>query len=221
MNWNRVLRPHELEHLTKLLSSGMSRHVNAAFGRTENDVGAAPVKVVNRLGDSLFVAWYRCGRDQDDVALADMDFRVFIGGDSRQCSARLTLTASDDEHALLLRQLENFVQGQEYTGRRVEVAQLNRRANVLLHRTPGHRDLFSITFSGFEHHVNATDVRGKGGDKGLPGGFANHALERIHDDSLGWGVARGLDPRSVGKERQHAFVAQSPKARLVSWLSHD
>src|SRR5918999_1230039 len=55
MNRNKIARPSQSEHRFELLLTGMARHVNLRHLFIV-DLGAAPVKVIDQIGDRLLIA---------------------------------------------------------------------------------------------------------------------------------------------------------------------
>lgn len=100
MDRHEVLRLHDGEHDLQLLGPGMARHVHPRPALVVH-VGADLGQLVDDPGDGLLVAGNRRGRDDDGVALFDLDGLVLAVGDAGQSRKRLALAAgAHDDHLL-------------------------------------------------------------------------------------------------------------------------
>ena len=66
-----VLRAEQVQHVRQLVLAGMAGDVHALVDRPVDDLGAAPVQVVDRPSDGLLVAGDRAGAEDDRVCLDD------------------------------------------------------------------------------------------------------------------------------------------------------
>lgn len=147
VNRHRVLRIEQIDHLAQFIAPGVPRNVHALVLGAVHHGGAAPEEVVDRAGDAFLVAGDRRGRDEDGVADSNAQLRVLGGGDARQRGGGFTLAAGEHDDALFLRQFQGFIERNEQSFRRGEVAELAGGAGVLLHAPAGHGHLAIPYFS--------------------------------------------------------------------------
>ncbi len=191
----------EVDHLLELVAGRVPGDVNATVDGAVDDLGALAEQVVDGLGDGVLVAGDRGGRHQDDVSTAHANFRMLARGDPGQRRRRFALTAGGDDHTLVPGEPHGFIQRYQQAVRRIEVAELQRDASVLLHAATGDRDLATMLFGGVQRHHYPAHVGREGRDDDLPLGMADDVFHRVQHDLFGRGAAFGLDSHRVREQR--------------------
>ena len=124
-------------------------------------------------------------------------------------------------HELVGRDLLDLVLGHDLGRRVLEVAEVGRDPEVLLHRPADDRDLAVERGGGVEHLLDAGDVAGEGGHDHPAVERLHDLAERLADRPLGRRVARVLGAGRVGQEADHALLAEPGEDREVGQLAVD
>ena len=98
---HHVARAHEVEHQLELLRVAVAGGVDRRVAGRDH-VAADVVEPVDRLVDGALVARDRRGREDDRVALVQLDLRVVAVGHAAQRAQRLALGPGRDDHELLV-----------------------------------------------------------------------------------------------------------------------
>ena len=173
-----------------------------------DDLGPERQQAVDDLGDGLFIAGDRAGRDDDEVIGADAHLTVAGLRHAGQRAQRLALAAGGDEHDLLRRVFVDFVNRDKHIIRRVQVAQLAGHLGVGDHAAPTDGDLAARLNRQVDDLLHAVDVGGERcHDDAALAGLGKQAAHAFGDGLFSGGEARALCVGGICQQRQHTLAA--------------
>ena len=180
-----------------------------------DDLRALAVELVDDAGDRLLIAGDGGGRDDDPVAVLDVDLLVAGEGHAVQGGHVLALGAGGDHHHLVLRQ--GFDLGQVHQGvlRRLDVVQIHGDLDHVLHAAAGDGHLAAVAVGGLEHRLEPVQVGGKGGEDDPLVAILELPVEVVRHAHFRGGVALPLHVGGVAQQRQHAPIAQLAEAGQI------
>ncbi len=153
-------RAHQVDHHPLLALAGMAGGVDelAAVPHRGEHAAPAPDEVVDEVGDVPLVAGNAARRQDDQVALLQLDRGVLAEREAAERAVRLSLCPGADHSQLARREVVGGLRIDEQLGRTSQVAHLQRQADVLLHRAPQQAHLAAVLERGSHHALHAVDV---------------------------------------------------------------
>ena len=220
MDRDEVLRLGQAEHQLELLLARVPGDVGA-LDRVVVHVRAGLEQVVDGPGDVLLVARDRARADDHGVARLDLDEPVVAVGHAREAGHRLALGAGRGDHELAVGVVLDLVLRDDPRRVVLEVAEVGRDPEVLLHRAADDRHVAVHVGRGVEDLLDARDVARERGDDDPPVERLHDLAERLADGPLRRRVARVLGAGRVGQQADDALRAQPGEDREVGQLAVD
>ena len=217
---DEVLGLGQAEHQLELLLARVPGDVGA-LDRVVVHVRAGLEQVVDGPGDVLLVARDRAGADDDRVARLDLHEAVVAVRHAGEAGHRLALGAGRGDHELGVGMVLDLVLGHDPRGVVLEVAEVRRDLEVLLHRAADDRHVAVHVRGGVEDLLDAGDVACEGRDDDPPVERLHDLAEGVADRALGRRVAGVLGTRRVRQEDRHALRAELGEDREVGQLAVD
>ena len=204
-------RSREVEHHLEVFLGGVAADVDAAALAVDHR-GADLEQTVDGGRDAALVAGDRLGRDDDGVALVQLDLRMVVEGHARERRERLALAARREDEDLLGPVLVDLRELDHRALRHLEVAEVAGDVGVLDHRAAGEGELAPVQVGDRDRLLDAVDVRGEAGHDDAALGLGEDLVEGLADGALRGGRARGLGVGRVAEQREHALLAEPAKA---------
>ena len=192
---DEVLRLRQAEHQLQLLLARVSRHVGP-LDRVVVHVRAGLEQVVDGPADVLLVAGNRARADDDRVALLDLDEAMVAVRHPGQAGHRLALGAGRADDELVVGDVVELVLRDDPRRVVLQVAQVARDPEVLLHRPADDDDLAFERGGGVEDLLDAGDVARERRHDDPPVERLHDLAERLADGPLRRRVARDSRPGS-------------------------
>ena len=153
---HEVLRLGERKHHLQLLLRGMSGNVYLRNGVVDH-VRARLEEIVDRSADRFFVSWDRRSRDDDGVAVLNLNVAVLPVRHLREACHRLALRAGGGNHEGLFGATRDLLFRKEW-GWELQVAKVACDLDVLLHGATNHGDLAVELPCRVEHLLNTCNI---------------------------------------------------------------
>ena len=132
-----------------------------------------------------------------------------------QSGHSFALASGRDNDDLILRKSLYLIYVDHSPLRHVHIAELSRNAQDVFHAPAGDRDLSAVLLRAVYDLLETVDVGGKGRDDDPALPALELALKVCRDYALRERIARILDVRRIGNERQNALFAELSEAREV------
>src|SRR5262249_4234357 len=157
----------------------------------------------------LLVPGHRRRRQDDGIAVLNLDLAVVAAGDARQHRRGLALAAGRDQHHLFQRVPPRVFETEDDAVRIGEIAELPGDGAVVLHASPDERALPTVARGDVDRLLDANDVRGEGGHNDAARRVANELAQDALNDALRRGEPGLLDAGAVGEQRQDPVLADA------------
>ena len=189
---------HQLELLLVTMAGGVNRRLAGG-----DDAASDLEEAVDGLPHRSLVAGDRRGRENDSVAVAQLDRRVVVVCHSPERRQWLPLGASGDDDQLVVRPVLHLVRRHQQAFGNLDVTERAADVDVLSHRASDERHLARQRGGGVDDLLDAMDVRRKAGHDDPPIGVGEHLLELRADLALRGRKARPVGIRGVAAKKQN------------------
>ena len=182
-------------------------------------VGAAQGQVVHHPADRPFVAGDGARREHDHVVIVHLHEPVVVDGDARQGGRRFALRPGRDAHHVAAGEVPDLAVANLHAGRDAQQSEALRGLGVVDHAAAHEGDVAIELRREIHEDLHAVDARGKHRHDDLAGRGREDLLEAVDDVAFRSGDAGPIDVGAVGKQREHALLAQFGQARQVRRLA--
>ena len=217
---HHVARRGEVHHQLQLLGVAVARGVDGRVAGGDH-VRAELVDPVDRLVHGALVARDRRGREEDRVAVVEVDVRVVAVRHPPERRERLALTSGRDHDELVVREVLDLAHADQHSLRDLDVAELAPDVHVLAHRAAHQRDLAPHRLGGIDDLLHAVDVRGEGGHDDPAVAAVERLLEVRTDARLRRRDAGPIHIGRVAAQEQQPVPAELGESRHVGGLAVD
>ena len=202
-----ILRVRQGEHEFLLFLAGMAGNMGVVHVFVD-DLGAQGQQSVDDLGDRLFVAGDGAGRDDDEVAGADLDVAVAGLGHAGQCREGFALAARGDEDDLLRRILVDLLNVDQDTVRHMQITKFLGHLGIGDHAAAIHRDFAARLDGQVDDLLDTVNIGRKSRhDDALVPRPGKQAANPLGDGLFRGGKAGTLGVGGICQQSQHAAAA--------------
>ena len=158
VNRDHGLRPQNIEERQQFLTGGVTRDVHMGVPSVHHR--RSPT---DEIGDDLRHRglvprdWF--GRNENSVAVVELDELVPALGHQRKCRKWLPLAASRDEKLTVVRQCDKLLDVDDRALRNVKDPKVGGDGGVAMHRSPEEGDLSPGRYSRIGYLLHPMDVR--------------------------------------------------------------
>ena len=217
---DKVLRTRERVNDLELLLTGVTGDVKH-IGAVIDDLDALSEQLVDDTGNGVFVAGDRGSGNDDAVSRTDLDLLVLGKRHAVERGHLLALRAGRDDDLLVKRHGLDLVDVHDRVFGKLHVAEVGRHLGDIFHAASGDGDLASAFCRSVDDLLDAVDVGGEGRDDDALPAALKQAAEGPAHRALRHRIARTLDIRRVGEQREDALLAKLAEAGEVNDLTVD
>src|SRR3989338_677199 len=185
------------------------------------DFGAAPVEMIDQVGDGPFVAGDELGGEHDGISRINPDRLVVVQGDSVEGREGLALAPGGQKRDSVARQPVPVLALEGDAVRKVQVAEVRGDLRVMDHTAAAQDGGAADALGELHHLLDARNVGGEGCHEKSAPAVAKDLLEVSAHLALGRRVALALDVGGVRQQQQNPSFTVGGEPLEIEELSVD